>query len=78
MNRQGLNIHVARRLFDVLTDCEIAHQMTGIRHYDYLASKRRTMRGQFGREMDRILGLGPEKIVDWMQVFLNEFRELME
>ena len=78
MRQQGLNVHVARRLFDVLTDCEIAHCLTGVRHYDYLASKRKHMRGQFGREMDRILGLGPEKIVDWMQVFLNEFREWME
>lgn len=78
MRQQGLNIHVARRLFDVLTDCEIVHCLTGIRHYDYLAAKRRNMRGQLGREMDRILGLGPEKIVDWMQVFLNEFREWME
>lgn len=77
MKRHGLNVHVARRLFDVLTDCEIAHQMTGIGHYDYLASKRRTMKGQFGREVDRILGLGPVKIVDWMQIFLEEFEDCL-
>ena len=78
MHRQGLNIHVARKLFDILTSCEIAHQLTGIRHYDYLAARRPKMRGQFGREMDRILGLGPDELVAWMHVFLHEFEDCLE
>lgn len=74
----GLNVHVARRLFDVLTDCEIAHNMTGISHYDYLADRRKKLKGLTGREMDRILGLGQDELPRWMEIFLAEFNDCLE
>ena len=73
-----LNVHVARRLFDVLTDCEIAHNLTGISHYDYLADRRKKLKGLTGREMDRILGLGPDELPKWMEIFLAEFNDCLE
>lgn len=75
MSGGHLNIHVARRLFDTLTDCEIAHQSTGICRHDYLTVRRKQMKGLAGREMDRILDLGPEQLPVWMDVFINEFED---
>ena len=71
----GLNIHVARRLFDLLTDCEIAHQMTGVGHHAYIARRAKRERGMTQRELQRILALGPEKVPEWMEVFLAEFED---
>lgn len=72
------NLHVARRLFDILTDCEIAHQLTGVPHHEYLQKRAHALKGQTRKEMQRILDLGPRGVVNWMQIFLAEFEDCLE
>jgi hypothetical protein len=74
----GHNLHVARRLFDILTDCEIAHQMTGISHHAYLTRRAAREIGMTRRVLRQILNLGHEGIPAWMEVFLAEFEDCLE
>lgn len=69
-----VNEYVARRVFDVMTNAELAHLMTGISHEGYLANKRHLYSGQARRLIDRMIESGP-KCGDLVRVFILEMEK---
>lgn len=67
-----MNPHVARRMFDEITNAELANLETGISHAAYLAQRRHRYNGEAGRELDRIIALGTGA-GDFVRYFLAEF-----
>lgn len=67
-----LNKHVARKMFDLLTNAELAFQMTGQKHADFLRPYCRKANGQLKKELNKIIELGDraEYLIDF---FLKEF-----
>lgn len=68
----GINPHSARRLFQELTNAEMAYLAKGTPHEEFLARRRHLYRGQTLRELDRILALGAQTGV-FVRYFLDEF-----
>lgn len=72
-NPEGrLNAYAAQKLFDLLQASELAFQMNGEPHAQFLARKLPGTVGQVRRELRRIVALGPDAGV-FVDVFLREF-----
>lgn len=71
-NNHNLNDHVARKMFDLLQQAELAFQMKGQKHADYLKPFRARAIGQLRMELTRIIDLGDraEYMIDF---FMKEF-----
>lgn len=67
-----LNNPVAQKLFDLLQQAELAYQLKGQPHCEYLAPFMHQAHGQLKRELTRICALGDQASV-FVDYFLKEF-----
>jgi hypothetical protein len=64
--------HVAQKLFDEIQQAELAFQLKGTPHAEYLRTRRHRHLGQARRELDRIVALGTHAGT-FVSFFLAEF-----
>ena len=69
-----VNPYVARKLFNEITNSEVAHLETGIDHAAFLAQRRHRYNGEARRVLDNIVALGDQAYV-FVRYFLAEFDE---
>lgn len=63
----------ARRLFDVLTNCELMHQLHGRDRAEFLRREANRHLGETRRELLRVAALGPG-IERWISIFLDSLQ----
>ncbi len=64
----------ARRLFDLLTQAEMAFLVNGTPHADYLRPHKNKACGQLKKELEKIVRLGPQAAL-FVDYFIKEFNE---
>lgn len=62
----------AQRLFNEFQQAELAYQIAGTPHAEYLRRRRQHHLGETRRELDRVVSLG-EKAGVFVDFFLREF-----
>ena len=63
----------ARRLFDILTNCELMHQLHNTDRAEFLRREANRHLGETRRELLRVAALGPG-IERWISIFLDSMQ----
>lgn len=63
----------AQRLFTVLTNCELMHQLHHTNRADFLRREANRHLGETRRELLRVAALGPD-IETWISIFLDSLQ----
>lgn len=66
------NHHAAHKIFNLVQAAEIAYRLNDVPHAEFLRKRRHRVMGQAGRELDKIIALGPDA-ARFVEIFLGEF-----
>lgn len=69
-----MNPHVAQRLLDAAVHADLAFHATGTPHEQTLRKLHRQAKGDFEKQLGRLLQLGPD-LPKWIEAFTAEFIE---